>query len=447
MSERRYFGTDGIRGRVGVAPLTPDFLVRLGFAAGKALAAGRASGEVLIGKDTRRSGYMVESALEAGLSAAGADVLLSGPLPTSAVSYLTPALRLSAGIVISASHNPHHDNGVKFFGAAGGKLPLADEAKIEALLRGDSAIAFDGEPGRARRLDAAAERYIEFCKRAFPPFMDLRGLRLVVDCANGAAYHVAPAVFHELGADVVAVGDKPDGVNINVGCGTLSPELAQQTAKQEGADAAIVLDGDADRLLLIDETGRLRDGDALLYLMARRAVRRGEPPPGVVGTVLSNLSLERQLAGMNIQFCRAAVGDRYVNEALSARGWRMGGEPSGHIILRDFHHTGDGIIAALQALRAMREEDAPLSSLFGDYAPLPQETRNIRISNHRTALERPAAAAALAAARAELGDGARLIARPSGTEEVVRIMAEGEDRDKLHTALNHIEHCLRLKAE
>lgn len=434
--QRKFFGTDGIRGRVGEKPLTPDFLVRLGFAAGKMLGAG----EVLVGKDTRRSCYMVESALEAGLSAAGADVLLSGPLPTSAVSYLTPALRLSAGIVISASHNPHTDNGVKFFDSRGGKLSDADEAKIERLLQNARDINFAGQPGRARHLKTAgADRYIEFCKRAFPITMNLRGLRLVADCANGAAYRIAPPVFHELGADVFAIGDKPDGENINVKCGALAPQAAQAEVLRAGADAGIVLDGDADRVLLVDEKGKLHNGDALLYLIARRARSRGKPLAGVVGTILSNLALEKSLAKMQTKFFRAEVGDRYVNEAMRERGWRAGGEASGHIILRDFHQTGDGIIAALQALRAMVEEGAPLSELFAEYAPLPQAAVNVAVKNKTAALQNAKVKKALKEARRELGGDARLIARPSGTENLIRLMAEGEDEKLLRAALARVK--------
>ena len=443
MPKRHYFGTDGIRGYVGKAPITPDFLVRLGFAVGKVLSASPSfspsDNEVIISKDTRRSGYMVESALEAGLSAAGVNVLLCGPLPTSAVSYLTPALRLSAGIVISASHNPHYDNGVKFFAADGRKLADNTEAAIESVLAEKTPIQFNGEPGRARRLQAAAERYIEFCKRAFPASLNLRGLRIVVDSANGAAYHVAPALFHELGAHVISIGDQPDGTNINVNCGALAPDTAIQTVRRENADIGVVLDGDADRLQLIDNTGKLWDGDALLYLVAQSAAKRGKPLAGIVGTILSNLALERNLQALNVPFYRADVGDRYVDAALAERGWTVGGEPSGHILLRQFHQTGDGLIAALQALRVMRENDAPLSVLLKDFHPLPQETRNIAVKNHRQILHSPVLATEIKDINQTLGDNMRLIVRPSGTEPKLRIMVEGEDRQKMLMVINRLE--------
>ncbi len=438
MSNRRYFGTDGVRGYVGQAPMTPDFLVRLGYATGKVLAEDKAR-EVLISKDTRLSGYMVESALEAGLAAAGVNVLLSGPLPTSAVSYLTPALRLSAGIVISASHNPHYDNGVKLFGGDGKKLPDAVEQRIEQELDNCTTIQFQGEPGRARRLDGGAERYIEFCKRAFPSTMNLRGLRVVVDCANGAAYHVAPPVFHELGAEVFAIGAQPDGMNINVECGALAPRAAIEAVAQHQADIAIILDGDADRILLADEKGRLHDGDALLYLIAQESQRTNTPLAGIVGTELSNLALEQNLQRLNLPFYRAAVGDRYVLEAMNERGWQVGGEPSGHIILRQFHHTGDGIIAALQALAAMRENQQPLSQLLANYQQVPQQSRNVAVAGHKEILKRPPIAAALTTIQKTLPQNMRLIVRPSGTEALVRIMVEGHEEEKIEQVMTQVE--------
>ena len=441
MSKRKYFGTDGVRGYVGAAPITPDFLVRLGYAAGQVLAQDAAR-EVLISKDTRLSGYMVESALEAGLAAAGVNVLLSGPLPTSAVSYLTPALRLSAGVVISASHNPHHDNGVKFFGRDGKKLPDAVEQKIEQAHAKCATIQFEGDPGRARRLDSGAERYIEFCKRAFPAAMNLRGLRLVVDCANGAAYHVAPPVFHELGAEVFAIGNKPDGKNINVRCGAQAPQAAVAAVRAHKADAGIVLDGDADRVLLVDERGTLHDGDALLYLIAKERARRGKPPAGVVGTVLSNLALEQKLAEMGVGFCRAAVGDRYVNEEMAARGWSIGGEPSGHIVLGKYHHTGDGIIAGLQALCAMRATGEPLSALLAGYEKVPQTARNLAVGGHRSLLKKPHIKKALAEVQKDIGGEMRLVVRPSGTESLIRIMVEGRRKSKISAVLARVEDIL-----
>lgn len=441
MGKRKYFGTDGVRGEVGTAPITPDFLVRLGYAAGQVLAQ-EAPREVLISKDTRLSGYMVESALEAGLAAAGVNVLLSGPLPTSAVSYLTPALRLSAGVVISASHNPHHDNGVKFFGRDGKKLPDAVERRIEEAHGKCAVINFAGDPGRAQRLDSGAERYIEFCKRAFPAAMNLRGVRVVVDCANGAAYHVAPPVFHELGAEVFAIGNKPDGKNINVRCGAQVPRAAVAAVRAHKADIGIVLDGDADRVLLVDERGTLHDGDALLYLIAREQRRRGKKLPGVVGTILSNLALEHSLAEMGVEFYRAAVGDRYVNEAMEARSWPVGGEPSGHIVLRKHHHTGDGIIAGLQALCAMCATGEPLSQLLAGYRKFPQKSRNLAVSGHRNLLGKPHIKKALAAVQQEMVGDLRLVVRASGTEALIRVMVEGQDLTAMETVLARVEEIL-----
>lgn len=424
---QKLFGTDGVRGRAGKPPITPDVLVRLGFAAGRVLGAGHTPPQFLISKDTRLSGYMAESALEAGFAAAGADVLLSGPLPTSAVSYLTQTLRLSAGVVISASHNPHTDNGVKFFGADGLKISDELEAKIEARMEARSVLSFSGNPGRARRLDAAADRYIEFCKRAFPPAKTLRGMRILADCANGAAYHVAPPVLHELGADVIPFAAAPDGSNINVKCGASHPQPAARAAKKHGADAAVILDGDGDRVFMADENGKIYDGDALLYVVARDMRRKGRPAEGVAGTLMSNLSLERALAADGTPFFRADVGDRHVLRALRERGWRLGGEPSGHIVLRDLHCTGDGIIAALQVLAAACETQKPLSALFAGYAPCPQFHNNVAVKNRARALSAPAVRRTMEAVKTRLGGGGRIVVRPSGTEKLIRVMAESED--------------------
>ena len=432
---RQLFGTDGVRGRVGVPPLTPDVLVRLGFAAGRVLTGGVTVPQVLIGKDTRRSGYMVESALEAGFAAAGVDVLLSGPLPTSAVSYLTQTLRLSAGVVISASHNPHDDNGVKFFGADGRKLPDAVESEIEKNMIA-AAIMFDGEPGRARRLDDAAGRYVEFCKRAFPSQKSLRGLRVLVDCAHGAAYHVAPPVFHELGAEVKAVGDVPDGLNINVNCGVMAPSMAAAETVKCGADVGVILDGDADRVFLADEKGEIHNGDALLYLIAHVEKLRGRPLPGIVGTSMSNLALEKSLLAMGMDFVRTDVGDRYVLQMLDKRGWNIGGEPSGHIILRRLHSTGDGIIAALQVLAVMCETGQPLSALLADFCPYPQCLSNLNVINRHRVLTDAGVQKTLADLQAHLHDHGRIVVRPSGTEELIRVMVEAEDE---RTAQNTVE--------
>ena len=428
MAKRKFFGTDGVRGRVGKSPMTPDFLVKLGFAAGRVLA-GRGEPTVLIGKDTRLSGYLVESALEAGFAAAGVDVILSGPLPTAAVSYLTQALRLSAGIVVSASHNPHHDNGVKFFGADGEKLPDAVEAQIEEKLRGLRDLSFAGRPGRARRLDDAVGRYIEFCKRAFPARLSLRGVKIVVDCANGAAYHCAPAIFHELGAEVETIGCEPDGENINVGCGALCPRPAARLVKKIGADCGVVLDGDADRVLLIDAAGRVLDGDCLLWILCGEEARRGEKPTGIVGTELSNGALESALAKKGIDFARARVGDRYVTELLRAKNWRIGGEPAGHLILRDFCPTGDGVIGALRALSALAQTGKTLAELAAGYKPRPQQSLTVPASDRRRALAAPALRKCLRAIRARLGANGRVVLRASGTEPALRVMVEAKEAD------------------
>lgn len=432
------FGTDGVRGVVGREPMTPDFLARLGFVAGEVLARSPNS-RALIAKDTRLSGYMVESALEAGLSAAGMDVLLTGPLPTSAVSYLTLALRLSAGIVISASHNPYQDNGVKFFGADGLKLPDAVEQEISARFYRAKTLAFDGAPGKAKRFDDAAARYIEFCKRAFPATMNLRGLRVVVDCANGAAYDIAPHVFHELGADVVAVGVAPDGVNINVDCGALAPKTAQAARRKSSADIAVLLDGDADRALLIDEKGKLHNGDAVLYLLAKSAVARRIAVGGVVGTALSNLALQQHVLGMGLAFARAQVGDRYVIAEMLARDWRLGGEPSGHIVSREFHDTGDGIITALQVLTEMRRQQKPLSELLRGFDLMPQATRDVRVERGGELLAKPAVSRAIERVRKKLGSETRMVVRPSGTEAVVRVMVEGDKAATIAAAADEIQ--------
>ena len=441
---RKFFGTDGVRGQVGKSPMTPDFLVRLGFAAGRVLA-NRASDsdapEVLVGKDTRLSGYMVESALEAGLSAAGANVLLSGPLPTSAVSYLTQTLRLRAGVVISASHNPHGDNGVKFFDADGGKLDDSTEAAIEKTMRESGELEFKGEPGRARRLDDAAGRYIEFCKKSFPPRLNLFGMRVVADCANGAAYHIAPPVFHELGAEVIGVGISPDGLNINRHCGALSPELAAKAVKENKADFGVALDGDGDRALLIDSAGRRYDGDALLYIIAMREKANGRKPAGVVGTTMSNSGLQNALAAAGIDFVRASVGDRYVGEMLRTRGWTIGGEPSGHIILPEIHNTGDGIIAALQAAAAMRESGKTLAELCRGYRPLPQEIRGIKMRG-AARVANSARMKKIVAAESRKLVGGRIVLRPSGTESVLRLMVEGENRAAVRQCADRIQSAL-----
>ena len=426
---RKYFGTDGVRGTVGIAPITPDFVMRLGYAAGKVLArkAGSERPAVLIGKDTRVSGYMLESALEAGLSAAGVDVLLVGPMPTPGVAYLTRALRLSAGIVISASHNPYQDNGIKFFSASGVKLADATEAAIEAALDQPLQCASSARLGKARRVEDAAGRYIEFCKSTFPANLDLRGLRIAVDCAHGAGYHIAPHVFHELGADVVTVGAAPDGFNINKGVGATHPESLRRAVKKAKADLGVGLDGDGDRLIMADAAGRIYDGDELLYVIAAYRKRARQLRGGVVGTQMTNLAMAQALAKIKIPFARAKVGDRYVLEMLGARGWQLGGENSGHIVCLDQHTTGDAIVSALQVLQALLSAKTTLAKAV-DFALYPQVLVNVRVNNgaaHQI-VTAPAVQKAVAAAERVLGDAGRVLLRSSGTEPLIRVMVEGK---------------------
>lgn len=429
---RKYFGTDGIRGKVGVAPITPSFVMRLGFAAGEVLVARerRRKNEhpaVLIGKDTRISGYMLEAALEAGFSAAGVDVMLTGPLPTPAIAYLTRALRLQAGIAISASHNPYSDNGIKFFSADGNKLPDAIEREIEAALEQPMVCRESAKLGKARRIDDAAGRYIEFCKSTFPNRLDLRGMKIVVDCAHGASYHVAPPVFHELGADVVAIGVEPNGLNINAAVGAVHPEALRLAVKKHRADFGIALDGDGDRLVMVDSAGRRYDGDELLYVIARHRQRTGKLIGGVVGTVMSNLGFEQALKKQKIQFARAAVGDRYVLEMMLDKGWQLGGENSGHIICLEQHTTGDAIIAALQVLAALRETHATLKQSVDDLILYPQTLINVPVNNKNAWQENASIRRALNAAEKKLNDSGRVLLRASGTEPVIRVMVEARD--------------------
>ncbi len=426
---RKYFGTDGIRGHVGQSPITPDFVMRLGYAAGKVLAhdaSGSTRPTVLIGKDTRLSGYMLEAALEAGFSAAGVDVMLAGPMPTPAVAYLTRALRLSAGVVISASHNPYHDNGIKFFSASGNKLPDSVELAIEAALELPLACVSSEKLGKARRLDDARGRYIEFCKSTFPNELDLRGLKLVVDCAHGAAYHIAPDVFHELGAEVVAIGNQPNGLNINDGVGATEPEALARAVREHGADLGIALDGDADRLLMVDSSGRVYNGDELLYLMVRDRHQNGGID-GAVGTLMTNMAVESALNTLGIGFARAKVGDRYVLETLLERGWQVGGEGSGHLLFLDKHTTGDGIISALQVLSALRRADSRLEQAIADMQLWPQTLLNVRIQRGFDWQSSPALIAAKQAAESTLGSDGRILIRPSGTEPLLRVMVEARD--------------------
>jgi len=428
---RKYFGTDGIRGRVGQSPITPEFVMRLGFAAGSALAArdglpGNERPAVLIGKDTRISGYMLEAALEAGFSAAGVDVMLCGPMPTPAVAYLTRALRLQAGVVISASHNPYDDNGIKFFSAQGAKLPDAVELDIETRLEQPITCMDSVGLGKARRVDDAAGRYIEFCKSTFPNDLDLRGLKIVVDSAHGAAYHVAPSVFHELGAEIVGVGDTPNGLNINQDVGATAPETLRRTVREASADYGIALDGDGDRLVMVDAAGTLYDGDQLLYVIARHRARN-QPVPGVAGTLMSNLGLEHALARLGIVCGRAKVGDRYVLEMMQEKGWLLGGENSGHIICLDRHTTGDGIIAALQVLAALRASDETLAVACSDLKLYPQKLINVRMPAGFEWATDAGIRAAVKMAEATLDGGGRVLLRPSGTEPLLRVMVEGRD--------------------
>jgi len=444
---RSYFGTDGVRGTVGSAPMTADFVLRLGYAAGRVLAArgqGRGTDRpaVLVGKDTRVSGYMIEAALEAGFSAAGVDVLLCGPLSTPGIAYLTRALRLSAGVVISASHNPYPDNGIKFFSGDGFKLPDAVEREIERSLETPMGCHEAARLGRARRIDDAQGRYIEFCKSTFPADLDLKGLKIVVDCANGAAYDVAPHVFHELGADVVATGVAPDGFNINDGCGTVAPgELRAAVLKHE-ADYGFALDGDGDRVLAVDRAGRIYDGDELLYAIVRHRSLR-EKVAGVAGTQMSNLALEKAIGRLGIGFERARVGDRYVLELMKERNWIYGGENSGHIICLDRHTTGDGIIAALQVLHAMRATGKALAELTADLVLFPQVLVNVAVPRgFDWRAHDPIVRAQVEAERALDGQG-RVLLRPSGTEPVLRVMVEGEPRAAIEAAAKSIADAVR----
>lgn len=429
---RHYFGTDGIRGTVGEPPITPDFVMRLGYAAGKVLAsgAGLSAGQhagVLIGKDTRISGYMLESALQAGLSAAGVDVYLAGPMPTPAVAYLTRALRLSAGIVISASHNAFEDNGIKFFSAYGNKLPGSVENSIEAQLKLPIETMPSAELGKARRIDDAGGRYIEFCKSTFPTELDLRGMKLVIDCANGATYHVAGEVFHELGAEVELIGDRPDGMNINRECGAVHPQALVEAVRASRADLGIGFDGDGDRVVMVDADGSTYDGDQLLYVIAAYRHQAAILKGGVVGTLMTNLGMEQALAALGIPFTRAAVGDRYVLEKLQENEWQLGGENSGHIICLDRHTTGDGIVSALQALHAIRALGRPLGVLAEPAALYPQVLVNVKVARKFDFSSNALVTNALQDAEDSLAGNGRVLLRASGTEPVIRVMVEGAD--------------------
>ncbi len=449
---RKYFGTDGVRGRVGEMPITPDFVMRLGYAAGKVLVAAEHAalhGErpaVLIGKDTRVSGYMLESALEAGLTAAGVDVRLVGPMPTPGVAYLTRALRLQAGIVISASHNPFEDNGIKFFSAQGAKLPDTIETAIEAEMDKPMQTVAPREVGKVKRVDDAAGRYIEFCKSTFPTDLDLRGLRIVVDCANGAGYHIAPHVFHELGAEVVNIGSEPDGFNINDKCGATYTATLSQAVRAHKADLGIALDGDGDRLMMADAGGEIADGDRLLYVIARHRKEMGAMQGGVVGTLMTNLGTELALKQLGCEFRRAKVGDRYVLEQLQAEGWSLGGESSGHLLCLDKHSTGDGIISALQVLAALRRSGKALADYVKDCPHFPQVLVNVRVPKGFTLDGRPEVANAVAEVEAELGEEGRIVLRSSGTEPLIRVMVEGRQSGQVGAAAERIAEVVRALA-
>ncbi|SEK98819.1 phosphoglucosamine mutase [Atopomonas hussainii] len=431
MMGRKYFGTDGIRGRVGDFPITPEFVLKLGWAAGQAF---RRQGicKVLIGKDTRISGYMFESALEAGLSAAGAQVLLLGPMPTPAIAYLTRTFQAQAGIVISASHNPYYDNGIKFFSGDGTKLPDEVELAIEELLDAPMTVVESAELGKVSRIVDAPGRYIEFCKSSVSSSITLKGMKLVLDCANGATYKVAPSVFRELGAQVTVIGDEPDGLNINRDCGSTHLAALQAAVAEQGADMGIAFDGDGDRVLMVDADGGVVDGDELLYIIARDLNRRDKLQGGVVGTLMSNLGLELAFKELGIPFVRAKVGDRYVMAELKANGWLLGGENSGHLVCGNHTTTGDGIIAALQVLQALKRHDESLAQARAGLKMCPQVLINVRLKGAVDPLQSEQVQQAVAAAEAQMAGAGRVLLRKSGTEPLVRVMVEGSDATQVH---------------
>ncbi|PJE79875.1 Phosphoglucosamine mutase [invertebrate metagenome] len=427
---RKYFGTDGVRGRVGEFPITPDFVLKLGWAAGKILAK-HGHGKVIIGKDTRISGYMFESALEAGLSAAGIDVIMTGPMPTPAIAYLTRTFHGQAGIVISASHNPYHDNGIKFFGADGCKLPDDIEHRIEKILEQNLDVVESSRLGKALRMEDAAGRYIEYCKASTSTQLNLNGLKIVMDAGHGATYHVGPAVFRELGAKVIKIGTAPDGLNINKQCGSTQPEELVEKVKESGADLGIAFDGDGDRVIMVDEGGHIVDGDELLFIIARHRHEQGTLKGGVVGTLMTNMGMEVALKQLGIPMLRANVGDRYVNELLLEKDWLLGGESSGHIICRDVSTTGDGIISALQVLKAIRHTGQTLGSLRQGIEKYPQCMINVQVAHKKDTDAIPEIVEAVKQAEAALEERGRVLLRPSGTEPVIRVMVEGQDDDEI----------------
>jgi phosphoglucosamine mutase len=440
---RHYFGTDGIRGTVGTAPITPDFVLRLAHAVGRVLKRSEARPTVLIGKDTRISGYMLESALESGFNSAGVDVVLLGPLPTPGVAYLTRAQRASLGVVISASHNPYPDNGIKFFSALGAKLPDAWEAAVEAALEEEPVWADSANLGKTRRLEDASGRYIEFCKSTFANDLTLKGVRIVVDAAHGAAYQIAPKVFHELGAEVFAIGCAPDGLNINHEVGATHPQALVDAVLAHKADYGIALDGDADRLQLVDAQGRLYNGDELLYLMADDRLGRDEHVPGVVGTLMTNMAVEVALKARGVQFVRAKVGDRYVLEELEKHRWILGGEGSGHLLALDKHTTGDGLISALQVLQACVRSDRSLSRLLAELTLFPQTLINVRLRPGQDWKSNAQLDAETRAVQAELGDAGRVLIRASGTEPLLRVMVEARDARQAQACAERIARTLQ----
>ena len=447
---KQYFGTDGIRGRVGESVINPEFVMKLGYAAGRVLASHEHLPQgkrptVLIGKDTRISGYMLEASLEAGLSAAGVDVLLTGPMPTPAVAYLTRALRAQAGIVISASHNPYYDNGIKFFSAQGSKLPDELEFAIEAELGKPMQVMDSASLGKARRVDDAAGRYIEFCKSTFPTRLDLRGLKIVLDCAHGATYHVAPPVFHELGAEVVAIGNQPDGLNINENVGSTHPQALQKAVLEHQADLGIAFDGDGDRVMMVDGAGNLLDGDQLLYIIAMGLYAKGKLKGGVAGTLMTNLALEHALQKHQIPFGRAKVGDRYVLEMLQSKNWKLGGENSGHILTLDKHSSGDAIIAALQVLQSLRESGNSLQQLGESLTLYPQVLINVT-TQQKLDLNQAAVQEAVKQAETVLDGQGRVLLRASGTEPKIRVMVEGLDKALVQSQAEQLAAVIRALA-
>ena len=443
---RAYFGTDGIRGTVGQAPITPDFVLRLAHAVGRVLRRSEERPTVLIGKDTRISGYMLEAALESGFNSAGVDVVLLGPLPTPGVAYLTRAQRASLGVVISASHNPFADNGIKFFSAAGSKLPDEWELAVEAALDEPPVWVDSANLGKARRLDDAAGRYIEFCKSTFSNDLTLKGLRIVVDAAHGAAYQIAPKVFHELGADVVAIGCAPDGLNINQDVGATHPEALIAAVRAHQADYGVALDGDADRLVMVDATGRLFNGDELLYLLARERMARDELVHGVVGTLMTNMAIERALRAQGVKMERAKVGDRYVLEELVRHGWVLGGEGSGHLLVLDKHTTGDGIVSALQVLQACARSGHSMAELLEGVDLFPQVLLNVRLQPGQDWRSNQRLQAETVAVQSELAEMGRVLIRASGTEPLLRVMVEASDAVQASACAQRLAEAARVRA-